>query len=110
MNRDEIEKRFRKEVADQVKATLLMAALEQVDEDHKLNPISQPQLNVDAIQLPEEGPMTFEMDVEVRPEFPLPDYKALTVEGADPDNVLTLGVEKRAGEYWATWGGRTAAA
>ena len=45
-----------------------------------------------------------------RLEGTLPDDKALSVEGADPDNVLTLGVEKRAGEYWATWGGRTAAA
>ena len=36
----------------------------------------------------------------------LPDDKALSVHGADPDIVLTLRVEKRAEEYWATWGGR----
>jgi hypothetical protein len=36
----------------------------------------------------------------------LPDDKALSVHGADPDTVLTLRVEKRAKEYWATWGGR----
>ena len=39
-----IEKRFRKQVAGQVKSTLLMACLEQLDEEHKLNPISQPEL------------------------------------------------------------------
>src|SRR4051812_5828293 len=38
-----IEKRFRKEVAGQVKSALLMAALEQLDKEHKLNPIAQPQ-------------------------------------------------------------------
>ena len=75
-----VEKRFRKQVADQVKSTLLMAALEQLDEDYKLNPITQPKLDVEAIELPDEGPMTFEMDVEVRPDFPLPAYKALTVK------------------------------
>ncbi len=75
-----VEKRFRKQVAGQVKSTLLMAALEQVDEDHKLNPISQPELDVEAIELPEDGPMTFEMEVEVRPDFPLPAYKALTLK------------------------------
>ncbi|WP_435009798.1 trigger factor [Tundrisphaera lichenicola] len=75
-----VEKRFRKQVAGQVKSVLLMASLEQIDEDHKLNPISQPDLDVEAIELPEDGPMTFEMDVEVRPDFPLPAYKALTIK------------------------------
>jgi trigger factor len=75
-----VEKRFRKQVAGQVKSTLLMACLEQIDEEHKLNPISQPELDVDAIELPEDGPMTFEMDVEVRPDFPLPAYKSLSIK------------------------------
>lgn len=75
-----VEKRFRKQVAGQVKSTLLMASLEQLDEEHKLNPITQPDLDIDAIELPDTGPMVFEMDVEVRPDFPLPAYKALTVE------------------------------
>jgi len=75
-----VEKRFRKQVAGQVKSVLLMSSLEQIDEDYKLNPISQPDLDVEAIELPEDGPMSFEMDVEVRPDFPLPAYKALTIK------------------------------
>lgn len=75
-----IQKRFRKEVEGQVKSTLLMAALEQVDEEYKLNPISQPQLDVEAIAIPDDGPMRFEMDVEVQPEFSLPNYQGLTVK------------------------------
>lgn len=74
-----VQKRFRKEVANQVKSTLLMAALEQLDEEHKLNPISQPTLDIESVELPDEGPIVFEMDVEVRPEFALPSYKDLTV-------------------------------
>jgi trigger factor len=74
-----IQKRFRKEVAGQVKSALLMASMEQLDEDYKLNPISQPDLDVEAIELPDDGPMQFELDVEVQPDFPLPAYKALTV-------------------------------
>jgi trigger factor len=74
-----VEKRYRKQVADQVKSLLLMATLEQLDEDYKLNPITQPQLDVATIDLPDDGPMRFEMDIEVRPEFPLPSYKGLTV-------------------------------
>src|SRR5438270_11332166 len=60
-----VEKRFRKQVSEQVKQTLLMGALEQLDEDYKLNPITQPNLDIAAIELPDEGPMLFEMDVEV---------------------------------------------
>lgn len=73
-------KRFRKQVADQVKTTLLMESLEQVDTDHQLNPITQPKLDIAAVELPEEGPMEFDMEVEVRPEFAAPDYKGLKVQ------------------------------
>ena len=73
-------KRFRKQVADQVKSSLLMASLEQIDEDYQLNPIVQPKLDVGAITLPDDGPMTFEMDVEVRPEFAVAEYKGLKVK------------------------------
>src|SRR4051794_7149860 len=98
-----IEKRFRKQVAEQVKSTLLMAALEQLDEDYKLNPITQPQLDVAAITIPDEGPLRFEMEVEVRPEFSLPAYKALTVKRpvktlteADVDTQLKFFLERYA--------------
>ncbi len=72
-------KRFRKELSEEVKTTLLTNSLKQVDEDYKLEPMAQPRLDVGAIDLPDEGTMDFEMDIEVRPQFSLPDYKALTV-------------------------------
>jgi trigger factor len=75
-----VQKRFKKEVEGQVKNQLLMAALQQVDDDHKINPISRPELDLDAIELAPDGPLTFEMDVEVQPEFDLPTYKGLTVQ------------------------------
>ena len=40
-----------------------------------------------------------------RLEGSLPEDKALSVDGADPEMVLVMQVEKRAQEYWATWGG-----
>lgn len=73
-------KRFKKQVADQVKSALLMETLEQVDRDHQLNPITQPKLDIAAIALPEEGPLTFDMEVEVRPEFAVPAYQGLKVK------------------------------
>ena len=67
-----VQRRFKKEVAGQVKSALLMGALQQIDEDYKINPISRPELNLEEIELPEDEPLTFEMDVEVQPDFPLP--------------------------------------
>ena len=72
-------KRFKKQVSDQVKSNLLMSSLEQIDQDYKLEPITQPRLDVDAIEIPDQGPMSFEMDVEVRPQFELPKYTGLKV-------------------------------
>ena len=44
-----------------------------------------------------------------RIEGALPDDKAASVEGVDPEIVLLINVEKRAQEYWATWGKKSVA-
>jgi trigger factor len=75
-----IVKRFRKQVSEQVKSKLLMSSLDQIDKDYKLEPIVQPNLDIEAIELPEDGPMNFEMDVEVRPQFDVPTFQGLKVK------------------------------
>lgn len=75
-----VEARFRKEVAEKVKGELLMDSVAQVTEESELAAISEPDLDPFAIELPEEGPLSFEFDIEVRPEFDLPDWKGLKIE------------------------------
>lgn len=75
-----IERRFRKEVADKVKGAILMQSLEQIGEDEKLDPLSEPDIDVQSIELPESGDFIYEFDVEVRPEFALPEYKNLRIK------------------------------
>ncbi len=75
-----IEKRFRKDVADRVKSNLLMDSLAQVSEEEDLSPISEPDIDLEAIEIPAEGPMTFEFDLEVRPQFDLPKWEGLKIE------------------------------
>jgi trigger factor len=70
-----IERRFQKDVAEQVKAEVLMASLEQLAGD--VTPISPPNIEPNKIVIPESGPLVYEFDVEVRPEFDLPSYKGL---------------------------------
>ena len=72
--------RFKTELADQIRTKLLSDAMEQVSEQAKLAPISEPDLDVATVLLPEDGPMIFEFGIEVRPEFDLPKWKGLAIE------------------------------
>lgn len=75
-----IETRFRKDVADRVKSSLLMDSIGQVSDSEDLSPISEPDFDFEAIELPDEGAMTFEFDLEVRPEFEVPQWKGLKIQ------------------------------
>jgi trigger factor len=72
-----IERKFAKEISGEVKNEVLMASLEQLAEENMLSPLSPPELDPGAVVIPEEGPLVYEFDIEVRPEFDLPDYKGL---------------------------------
>jgi trigger factor len=75
-----VENRFRKDIGQKVKSELLMDSLAQVNVDQKLSTISEPEFDFEAVELPAEGPLTFEFDIEVRPEFDLPQWKGLVIE------------------------------
>ena len=72
-----VEKRFRGEVNDQVKGSLVMDAITQVSEQQDYSSISEPDFDFDAVQLDDEGPLVFEFKVEVRPEFDMPQWQGL---------------------------------
>ena len=74
-----VEHRFRKELVEQVKSSLVMDSLSQITEDNKLSAISEPNFDLEAVEVPDEGPMSYEFDLEVRPEFDLPQWKGLTI-------------------------------
>ncbi len=75
-----VQKRFRDELKDKVKQQLLVESLEQVAEDNDLDPINEPNLDVAALDIPEDGDFEYEFDVEVRPDFDVPDYAGLKIE------------------------------
>src|SRR5438270_12059962 len=75
-----VERRFQKDVGDQVKTEVLLASLEQLAEDHDVAPLSAPNIDPVHIELPPEGPFIYEFEVEVRPQFDLPNYKGLKLK------------------------------
>ncbi len=74
-----VERRYHKEVADQVKSEVLLASLQQLAEDHDIAPLSAPDIDPANIELPRQGPLVYEFEVEVRPHFDLPNYKGLKI-------------------------------
>lgn len=72
-----IEKQYHDSVAEEVKTQVLMASLEQLADEQMIAPLSPPDLDPNAIKIPAEGPFIYEFEIEVRPEFDLPDYKGL---------------------------------
>ncbi|MFM7137205.1 MAG: trigger factor [Planctomycetota bacterium] len=90
-----VSSRFKSELGDQIRSKLVTDAMTQVSESGKLAPISEPDLDLAAVVLPEDGPLTFEFSIEVRPEFELPQWKGLSITrpareiaGVDVDEAL----------------------
>lgn len=75
-----VESRFKDQVTDQVKGSLIMDALGQVSDDHDFSAISEPDFDFDAVSIPDDGGLTFEFDIEVRPDFDVPEWKGLKLE------------------------------
>jgi trigger factor len=75
-----LEKRFGEEVAVDVRNSLISQAIGAVDEAGDVQTIGQPDLNLDEIELPETGDLTFSFEVEVAPEFDLPTTDAIAVD------------------------------
>jgi trigger factor len=74
-----IERQFHKSVGDQVRDEILVASLQQLAEENDVAPLTQPDIDPNSIEIPKEGPLVYEFDVEVRPQFDLPSYKGLRI-------------------------------
>ena len=75
-----VEKRFGSEVADQAKFRLLAKAFEQIDDEQDFEVLGEPNVDLEKVILPNDGDMTFEYEVEVKPEFELPDLEGVRIE------------------------------
>ena len=74
------QKRFKTEISNSVRQRVLMQSLEQLAEDNTLDPINEPDFDVESLTIPDQGDFEYEFDVEVRPSFDLPKYDGLKIE------------------------------
>jgi len=74
-----LEKRFGKDVSEQVRLKLLADASDSAVKDNELQTLGEPDVDFENIELPAEGPLRFDFEVEVRPEFDLPPLEGIAV-------------------------------
>ncbi len=86
-----IEKRFGAYVKDETKSNLISAAYQEAIKDNELKVLSQPPAEaMDGIEIEAGQPVHFEVEVEVMPEFELPELKGIKV--LKPDTTLPEGM------------------
>jgi len=76
-----IEKRFASDVKEQVRRTLISESYQQAVEKNSLNVIGEPEFeNAEAIQLKENEGLSYSFQIEVQPDFTVPDVGQLKVK------------------------------
>jgi len=82
-----LERRFSEDVRESVKQSLVEGKFDEVIEKHNLRLVSTPRINLDEIALQPGQPLTFEVSVEVSPEFTIDNYTGLEVQR--PETTVT---------------------
>jgi trigger factor len=86
-----VEKRFGSYVKDETKTRLISAAYEEAIKDNELKVLSQPPAEaLEGIEIESDKPVQFEVEVEIMPEFELPELKGIKV--LKPDSELPKGM------------------
>jgi trigger factor len=75
-----LQKRFGSSIRDEVKGQLISECYSQAIEDQKLQVVGEPEVkDIENLKLPESGPLKFEVEVEVIPQFELPPLEGVEV-------------------------------
>ena len=101
-----LEKRFGSDVGKQVKLKLMLDASESALKDAELDTLGDPDIDHEKVEMPDSGALKFDFEVEVRPEFELPELEGIAVETTEikitdkqvEEQILNL--QKQAG-IWA---------
>lgn len=75
-----LEKRFAMDISKQTKLELMVEAADAAIKEAKLETLGDPNIDHEKVELPASGPMKFEFEVEIRPEFELPELEGIAIE------------------------------
>jgi len=74
-----LERRFGQSVRDDIRGQIVSESYHQALEDNEIRVLGEPDVDMEKIELPESGPLKFEVEVEVAPKVELPDLDNIPV-------------------------------
>lgn len=74
-----LEKRFGTDVRNQVKLQLMADSADAALKDNKIESLRDPDIQHEQVNLPDSGPLVYTFEVEVRPEFELPNLEGIEI-------------------------------
>ena len=81
-----LEKRFKSSVHEDARNQLLGECYDQAIKDHDLDVIGEPDIkDFDQIKLPEDGALSFKVEVEISPKVELPDLTSIEIKKESKD-------------------------
>lgn len=74
-----VKKAYGKDVTEEARRSIMGRAFEEAIREHKLQPVGEPELNLQNLQDEGQGPFTFELTVEIIPPFELKELASIPV-------------------------------
>ena len=75
-----VQSRFKVQLADELKQRVLVQSLEQLAKDYNIDPINEPDMEVETLEIPSAGDFNYAFEVEVRPNVHIPKYAELLIK------------------------------
>ncbi len=79
-----LERKFGKAILDDLKFELLNSTFEEVREEKAIEPLGEPEVDAEKIEVKAGAPFTYVVTVEVRPKVEIKTYTGLAVKKAEP--------------------------
>ncbi len=99
-----VERKFGKDVTRELKGKLLAEAVTRAFEEASISPMSVPDIDAEKIELEKDKPLTFDFELDVKPDFEPPTYKGLKLErppekpAGDEVNDYIEGIRRRSAD------------
>lgn len=74
-----VRKAYGRDAVEEARRALMARAFQDAIREHKLHPVGDPELNLQTLPDEDRGPFTFELAVEVAPDFELQDLSSIPV-------------------------------
>ena len=80
-----VEKKLGSDVLTDVKENVVAESFKEAIAEHDLEPISDPDVDVESLELDPTKPLEYQTTLIVRPKVEIPDYEGISIEGVKPE-------------------------